>query len=293
MNWLYSLSAVALAAASTLMTSDAQASSQGPYRMEILVDGYPIQEYAHRGTTYVEALRGREYSIRLTNMTGQRVAVALSVDGMNTIDAKHTTAYDARKWVMSPYETIVISGWQTSSATSRQFFFTSEASSYGAWMGQTRNLGNISAAFFPELLPPPPVHYPDEILAPMASSRDGGGRRSEAEEGAASGAAVEKSAPAGDASRAKSATRSSAQPAPRDDYAATGIGREQRHDVYTVAFKHGSSPAAVVTLRYEFRDTLVKLGVLQPPYRPDPVYRRETSSGFEDYGYAPDPYGGR
>ena len=31
-------------------------------------------------TTYVEALKGREFAIRLTNRTGERIAVALAVD---------------------------------------------------------------------------------------------------------------------------------------------------------------------------------------------------------------------
>ena len=39
---------------------------------------------------YVEAMRGASYALRLTNPTPYRVAVALSVDGLNTIDARHT-----------------------------------------------------------------------------------------------------------------------------------------------------------------------------------------------------------
>jgi len=40
---------------------------------------------------------GSEYGIRLRNPYAVRVAVALSVDGLNTIDARVTTAADARK----------------------------------------------------------------------------------------------------------------------------------------------------------------------------------------------------
>ena len=70
--------------------------------VDILVDGAPQPRYAHDGRWYVEALKGREYAIRLRNPYPVRVAVALSVDGLNTIDARETTAADARKWVLGP-----------------------------------------------------------------------------------------------------------------------------------------------------------------------------------------------
>jgi hypothetical protein len=44
-------------------------------------------------------------------------------------------------------------------------------------------------------------------------------------------------------------------------------------------------PAGEITIRYEFRDALSRLGVLprpqpQPRYAPDPLERRERSKGF-------------
>jgi hypothetical protein len=52
-----------------------------------------------------------------------------------------------------------------------------------------------------------------------------------------------------------------------------------------------SSPAAEVTLRYEFRDALVRLGVLPRNYpsQPDPLRRRERARGFEDRQFSPEP----
>ena len=118
--------------------------------MEILIDGIPICEYPAWGKTYIEALKRREYSVRLRNRTAERIAIALSVDGLNSIDARTTTARDARKWVLGPYETITLDGWQVSSATARKFFFTTEEKSYGNWLGKTKNLGLIAAAVFRE-----------------------------------------------------------------------------------------------------------------------------------------------
>ena len=92
---------VALAPATEAMTRES-------YSMEILVNGRPLQEHAARGTTYIEALEGREYSIRLRNHTGERIAVALAVDGLNTIDAKSGSARSASKWILGPYQTITL-----------------------------------------------------------------------------------------------------------------------------------------------------------------------------------------
>src|ERR1043165_5833595 len=106
---MYKLLAVMVLA----LAAPAFAAQRGDFRMEVLVDGAPRPEYFARGTTYIEALKGKDYEIRLTNPYGVRVAVALSVDGLNTLDARHTDARSARKWILDPYQTIVLRGWQT------------------------------------------------------------------------------------------------------------------------------------------------------------------------------------
>src|ERR1051325_9005347 len=123
------------------------------FSVEVLIDGRPTSEYFARGRRYVEALENAEYELRIHNPTSSRVAVALSVDGMNTIDARHTSAWDAHKWVIEPYGTINVRGWQMSSDNARRFYFTTERDSYGAKIGQTENLGLISAVFFHERKP--------------------------------------------------------------------------------------------------------------------------------------------
>lgn len=249
---------------------------RGSYTLEVLVDGVPIEEFAARGTTYVEALAGREYSIRLTNTTARRIAVALAVDGLNTIDAKTTTSGDASKWILGPYDSITVDGWQTGQATARRFFFTSEEQSYGAWLGKTSNLGIISAAVFRERNPEPaPIYRPRE----QRSSKSGGARMD------AAGAPAPPSAP----QKLEGLGESS------DELAATGIGRELDHRVQRVSFDAETSPSAVLELRYEYRDALVRLGVLEPTWAraEDPLWRRERARGFEDCGFAPDPYAPR
>ena len=70
---------------------------QAGFDLEVLVDGRPLAEYFAHGRTYVEALKGAEFELRVRNPTPNRVAVALSVDGLNTIDARHTSAW-SRRW---------------------------------------------------------------------------------------------------------------------------------------------------------------------------------------------------
>jgi hypothetical protein len=266
------VAALCLAACCALAPA-ARAAAEGSYSMEILVDGRPLQEYVARGTTYIEALEGREYTIRLSNRTGERVAVALSVDGLNTIDAKTTSTRDASKWILRPWQTISLSGWQTSGETARRFFFTTEDRSYGAWLGETRNLGVITAAFFREQRTRP---------RPWA-----GGLRRDAARDAPSAA----DEPRCKKSEALGESEAGAAP-PSDDYAATGIGREVDHRVRRVPFRAERNPGSVIELRYEYRDALVRLGVLPRHYarHDEPLSRRERARGFTDMRFAPDPF---
>ena len=268
----------------------------GGYSMEILVDGRTVDELSHDGTTYIEAARGREYSIRLRNYTGERIAVALSVDGLNSIDARTTTARQARKWILEPWQTLTLDGWQTSSSTARRFFFTTEEDSYGAWLGRARNLGTIAAVVFRERRPfPQPVPY---ALEQGSRDKDGASRRQDAPSSAGSPAAPapsgsSRSGANGEADRLAGAAGHEAETksALSDELAATGIGRELSHQVRRVEFDAEAQPSAVLQIRYEYRDALVRLGVLPPRCGShDPLARRERSRGFEDLGYAPDPY---
>ena len=225
--------------------------------VEILVNGVPQTRYAHEGRWYVEALKGREYAIRLRNPYPVRVAVALSVDGLNTIDARQTSAKGARKWVLGPYETVTISGWQTSALHARAFEFTTEERSYGQALGKTANLGIISAAFFRE-------------RAPVYSLRQD---RQESK--------AEPAPAAPPAAAERSQNRAAA-----DEYAATGMGRTRTHAVEQVWLDLEDAPAATVNIRYEFRPQLARLGILPAP-RVDPLSRRERARGFEG-GFAPE-----
>jgi hypothetical protein len=279
----------ALVAASAFAGS-AQSAASGGFSLDVVLDGSVRPEYRTRGAVYVKAVRGRPYRLRVTNPLPVRVAVALSVDGLNTLDASHSDARSAPKWVLGPYETLEVPGWQVNGSNARRFVFTGERSSYGAWLGATDNLGVIEAVFYREKACPirvAPV-WPDErdsrrgCNAPAPGEAHGGDAGASAE-GVPGAARSEKgtAAPEGSAQ---------AKDKLRDEYAATGIGERTRHDVESVRLELEEKPAASVRIRYEFREQLVRLGVL--PATPDPLARREGARGF-DGRYCPDPAGGR
>jgi len=254
--------------------------AENGFAVEVIVDGRPTAEYEARGRRYVEALENAEYELRIHNPLGTRVAVALAVDGLNTIDARHTSAWDAHKWVIEPYGTIHVRGWQMSSENARRFYFTTERDSYGAKLGQSANLGVISAVFFRERKP-----FTIMPVVPRPPKEDGRIRSDRtAPESGTSGQSSSKSD-----NRSVEKSRTEAYPPPDDESAATGIGRSVRNDVQWIKMDLDSRPAGEVTIRYEYRESLVRLGIIPREYRrPDVLDRRERAKGFEPK-YCPEP----
>lgn len=213
------------------------------FKVDVLVDGRRLTEYNERGRTFIEAERGAEYEIRLRNPSADRVAVALSVDGLNTIDAEQTSAVNASKWVIEPYQTITITGWQMSSERARKFYFTSERDSYAAKLGRKADFGVISAVFFRERRRQPiPITKGN---APPSSSPSSS---------SSSGAELESRAQA-DGVQA--------------NRAATGIGRSVRNDVREIDMELDSRPVAEVTMRYQYSTSRSR-------FCPEPGIRRIT-----------------
>lgn len=257
------------------------------FEVQILVDGRSLEEYRARGRSYVEALPGAEYEVRVYNPMPYRIAVALSVDGLNSIDARHTTAWNASKWVIEPFSTINVSGWQMSSERARRFYFTSERNSYGAKLGETSNLGVVSAVFYRERRP-----YPIPISPPYPLDKED--ERGRSGEPPSAGSSSESSVGGSDSAMRNQESGASRKgqvaPPPDDEYAATGIGRSVRNDVRWVNLELDSRPSAEVVIRYEYYPALVRLGIMPRPYpRPDPLGRREAARGFDDRRFSPEP----
>src|SRR5215207_9460995 len=152
----------------------------GSFGVEVLVAGGPLEVIYGRGRRYVEAREGEEYELLVRNPLPVRVAVALSVDGLNTIDARRTSAWEASKWVVEPYGTIRVSGWQMSSTRARRFYFTTERDSYAARLGRASDLGVITAVFFRENAPRPHPVTPPPYYEPRPRERSGAPQENDA-----------------------------------------------------------------------------------------------------------------
>ena len=257
--------AAVLAIGALLQAPPVESLESGVCRIEVLIDGRPLTEYASRGTTYIEAQRGREYALRLTNLSDRRIAVALAVDGLNSIDAATTDSSSASKWVLGPFQSTVVSGWQISSTDARRFFFTTEEQSYGAWLERTDNLGLIEAVVYRE-------REPRWVLGEWLGAR--------------SSAAPTPS----ERSPASGSEKMSGESAGVNDLAATGIGRRVDHRVRRVHLELEGQPAARLRLRYEYHRQLVHLGVLPSSGEEEALARRERARGFSDFSFAPDPF---
>ncbi|HEV8230770.1 MAG TPA: hypothetical protein VGQ75_00355 [Thermoanaerobaculia bacterium] len=303
------LPALVIGSLLTIAPAPLFAASRQGFELAVLVGGSRAPEYEDRGRTYIEASKGTNFSLHVHNPTCQRIAVALSVDGLNVIDAKRTTAFEATKWLLSPGETIEIPGWQVSGEIARQFFFTETKSSYARWLGKTRNIGTIEAVFFRERRSPPlrlcgdgprsprPETAPKSMNEGSSSNAPGGVVGGMVGGVPSGGGAGTPSAPSGQVREQVAVsgeaplldTRESRRIAPEKDtrdLAATGIGRQVSFPVVWVDFDEDPNPVASIVLRYEFRRELIRLGVLT---RDDELYARESGRGFEPQ-YAPDPY---
>jgi hypothetical protein len=265
---------------------DVEPSRDEPFEVKVLVNGSTLEKYPSGGRVYVEARAGAEYKLRVRNPLPVRVAVALAVDGLNTIDAQRTTARDASKWIIEPYGTITVTGWQMSRTRARRFYFTSEQDSYANKLGRAEDVGVISAVFFRERRAYAEAVPPSPRPLDTQSQRDASELKGESQSDRASNAPAPSSSAAGAGQpKQRAATRAN-----DDEYAATGIGRSVGNDVRWVNLDLERDPAADVTIRYEYRPALVRLGILpRPEVAIDPLRRRERARGFKDPRYCPEP----
>jgi hypothetical protein len=257
----------------------------GPYRpwtggfdVQVLVGGRTLPQETVGGERRVEAVVGAEYELRLTNPLPERIAVAVSVDGLNVVDARHSSAWDASKWVIHPYGTLTLAGWQVDTERARRFYFTTERDAYATRIGRPGDFGVISAVFYRERRPSA------EIIPRRRAMPDRGDPVGAAAEAPGTGAAV-RSAPDGDAGEARGRL------APSwcyDGRAATGIGSSVSSEVREVGMELERYPVAVVTIRYEYRPSPPR-PILVPGFAPEAPQERGWRTRREEGRFVPEP----
>lgn len=113
-----------------------------------------MRETHDRRGPLLRVREGGEYAVVVRNPLPVRVGVAVSVDGLNTIDGKRSKPSEGPKWIIEPHGRIVIRGWQTGTKSLRTFVFTRPERSYASRKEKregreyTRNLGVIGVAWF-------------------------------------------------------------------------------------------------------------------------------------------------
>ncbi|MES2201310.1 MAG: hypothetical protein V4498_03580 [candidate division FCPU426 bacterium] len=198
--------------------------------------GRSYREAMDEGRPMLHVKKGEEYSIVVRNPLPVQVAVAVSIDGLNSIDGKRTTPKGARKWIIGPHSSVTISGWQTGKDSLRKFFFTEPKDAYAKWRGKKegkpydRNLGVIGVAWFwnaaelDRVLHPPQPFTDNETQVRKYSKAEGA------------------KAPA---------------PAAASQEAGTGMGRKEQNLVREVEFNADDgmmSVRDVLKIYYEFAD---------------------------------------
>ncbi len=67
---------------------------------------------------------GSPYRIRLRNLTAGYLGIVLAIDGLNTYDnASIVGDASDQKWILRPFQSVVISGWQVTDDVALQFEF--------------------------------------------------------------------------------------------------------------------------------------------------------------------------
>lgn len=111
--------------------------------------GNRLIPYRHRREAWVAGEDGQAYTLRLSNLTGERVLVVLSVDGVNVVTGESADPSNAG-YVLAPFASAGIDGWRKSMHEVAAFRFSAADGSYAARTGRPFDLGVIGAAVFRE-----------------------------------------------------------------------------------------------------------------------------------------------
>ena len=255
-------------AALALVAISAAAASASVVDVEVVSDArgtLPLYGAGSRGDAethrhYLEARDGERYGIRIRNNTGGRIAVVVAVDGRNIISGtKSNLRGEERMYVLRPHESATYEGWRTARDTVNRFYFTDPGDSYAAAFGDRSAMGVIAVAVY------------REAEAPRTTLR----------EREAPGA------PPGKGMESDAAAPRSFAPERQGKSAGTGFGEETDSPSVRVAFRPESRAAERHFLKYEWRDTLCRKGIM------DCRWSRNRFWDDDEVEYAPYPPGRR
>jgi hypothetical protein len=264
-------------------TAAAQAASFGDaVEVRIITDDgrnlsiYPVSATGKSRKVYAEAVKGDNYRIEVRNLLNRKVGLVIAVDGRNIISGtKSWLKNSERMYILEPYGSGSFAGWRTAQDRINRFYFTEVPDSYAAAFGDESAMGVIAVAVYPEIV------RADGLSALSRNSPSVSERESRA------GAKDDKrealpAAPGG----AKGILEKKKAPSERSlESAGTGYGRDEYSYVRIVSFDPEKNPVETHYIKYEWRSTLCRLGVI-----PSPQYREHKPHRLWDHdGYAPPP----
>jgi hypothetical protein len=226
--------------------------------------GEVLSTWRHRGASYIAGRPGDRYAVRLTNRSGGRVLVVLSVDGVNAVSGE-TAATGQTGYVLAPHQSAEITGWRKSHTEAAAFYFTALPDSYAARTQRPDYVGVIGAAVFRERVPEPVTHR-REPAPPIARDRAANGAAAQEEKASRADAEVPRSAAAAPSPSSRIERESLA----KSERLGTGHGEREYSPTSQTAFERASSqPAEIVQVRYDSHANLLASGVI-PRVRPWP-----------------------
>jgi hypothetical protein len=273
--------------AGTAVAASASAQSGGSFEapgslvgVSVEVGGQPAALYPApdgSGRYYLEARKGCRYTVRLSNRTGERIGVVLTVDGLNVISGQRDRG-PGRMYVLDPWRHATIQGWRSSLQDVRRFTFVDEKASYAARSNKANaHMGWIEVSAYREKRRW--HHRPlrdDDAKSSADRPSEAGDRTARAE-----------SAPSAPEPMAEDEARAQGKSSARArSYPGTGWGPRAHDPVVLVDFRPERSPAQQTALRYEYRRALVALGVLPSPHAP---HDRLSERDRGESGFAPPP----
>lgn len=242
---------------------------------------YPVKLRQGVKKVYAEAIKGEHYRIEVKNRLNRRVGLVIAVDGRNIVSGeKSWLKNNERMYILEPYGSGEFAGWRTKQDRINRFYFTDVPDSYAAAFGDESAMGVIAVAAYPEVPryePPVPLSK-EEPSYPL--------KYEERSYGASSRAAEAPAAPSPAVESAKKARKHAKQEKDLGN-AGTGYGREEFSPSYNVAFDPEEKAVEKLYVKYEWRATLCRLGVV----RCDVPTRRPPNRLWDNDGYAPPPPG--
>jgi hypothetical protein len=238
---------------------------------------YPVKLHHGVCKVYAEAMKGDHYRIEVKNRLNRRVGLVIAVDGRNIISGtKSWLKNNERMYILEPYGSGEFAGWRTAQNRINRFYFTDVPDSYAAAFGDESAMGVIAVALYPEVQ----RYEPPMPLSRTAPSYLRG------QEGKAAGSADRaEQAPAAPEAPGKQMKQKDAGSEQALESAGTGYGRDEYSPSRSVAFEPEKRAVETIYLKYEWRSTLCKLGVVECA---KPA-RRPPNRFWDNDGYAASP----